>query len=215
MDILNLYQENAWDVLKRYEGIQILLQRSGEPPEGNCFTYHQSTQEFKELLPKRSNILYHAKGKKKLCEIGFNAGHSAVLLLQASDRDAEVLFFDLGEHAYMWPCYEYVKGEFPQKTDLIVGDSRQTIPQYIADHPEVVGTFDFVHVDGGHELSCFLSDIEQAMKLVKSGGIIIVDDTQVSYIREWVEKEVNVGTVTLVSEQLTTYGYEHLIVKKQ
>ena len=215
MEIVHFYQQHAWDVLKRYEGIQILVARTGELLEGNCFTYHQSSQEFKELLPKRSNILYHAQAKKKICEIGFNAGHSAVLLLQASSPDAEVLFFDLGEHAYMEPCYDYVKGEFPQKTTMIVGDSRQTIPRHIAEHPEVMATFDLVHVDGGHEESVFSSDIQCAMKLIKPGGIVIVDDTQVPYIRAWVEKEVNASNVLLVSDQLTTFGYEHLIVQKR
>ncbi len=216
MEILQFYQEHKWDIVKRYDAIRIYVERSGDILEGNCFTYHQSTQEFKDLLPKRSNILYHAKGKKRICEIGFNAGHSSVLLFQGSDPDAELLFFDLGDHAYMETCYEYVKSEFPQKkSNMIVGDSRVTVPRYLEENPDVIGTFDLVHVDGGHDLSCFTSDIEQAMKLVKKGGIVIVDDTQIPFIREWIEKEVRSSTVLVVSDQLTTFGYEHCVLQKR
>ncbi len=214
MDILKLYDDHSWEIVKKYYSIRNILQKCGEPPEGNCFYYHESLEEFKDLQPKRSNILYYAKDAKKICEIGFNAGHSATLLFESSPKDAHLLFFDLGNHTYMTPCYEYVKEEYPQTSELIIGDSREKFSAYLAEHPEEVGTYDLVHVDGGHELSCFQSDIENAMKLVKKGGIVIVDDTQIPYIRQWVDDKAKEGIVSILEHQLPTFGYEHCIVKR-
>ena len=213
MDIIKLYDQHAWDITKKYYSLRSILQQCGEPPEGNCFYYHESLEEFKELQSKRSNILYYAKDAKKICEIGFNAGHSAVLLFESSAKDAHILFFELGNHSYMNPCYQYVKGEYPQTSNLIVGDSRETFLAYICDHPEELGTYDIVHVDGGHEESVFLSDIKNAIKLVKKGGIIIVDDTQIPYIRKWVDDSAKDGSISVVEHQMPTFGYEHCIVK--
>ena len=214
MDIIKLYEQHTWDITKKYYSIRNILQHCGEPPEGNCFYYHESLEEFKELHAKRSNILYYAKDAKKICEIGFNAGHSAVLLFESAAKDAHILFFDLGNHSYMNPCYEYVKGEYPQTSNLIVGDSRETFLAYLSDHPDEVGTYDIVHVDGGHEESVFLSDIKNAMKLVKKGGIVIVDDTQIHYIRKWVDDSAKDGLISILEHQLPTFGYEHSIVKR-
>lgn len=214
MDIIKLYEQHTWDITKKYYSLRHILQQCGEPPEGNCFYYHQSLEEFKELQSKRSNILYYAKDAKKICEIGFNAGHSAVLLHESSAKDAHILFFDLGNHSYMKPCYDYVKGEYTQSSEFIVGDSRETFLAYLSEHPEDVGTYDLVHVDGGHEESVFQSDIQNSLKLVKKGGFIIVDDTQIPYIRKWVDEKAKEGLISIVEHQLPTFGYEHCIVKR-
>jgi hypothetical protein len=215
MDIIKLYDQHSWDITKKYYSLRHILQQCGEAPEGNCFYYHESLEEFKELQSKRSNILFYAKGKNKICEIGFNAGHSAVLLFESSAKDANILFFDLGNHSYMKPCYEYVKGEYTQSSALIVGDSRETFSAYLSDHPEEVGTYELVHVDGGHEESVFLSDIKNAMKLVKKGGIVIVDDTQIPYIRKWIDESEKDGSISVLEHQLPTFGYEHCIIQKK
>merc|ERR1719334_872404 len=80
-----------------------------------------------------------------ILEIGFNAGHSACLLLLANPR-ARVVAFDLCEHAYALPCAEVLKRHFgPERFDLVAGASGESLPSYAKAHPGEA--FDLLHVD--------------------------------------------------------------------
>ena len=47
---------------------------------------------------------------------------------------------------------EYIKSKFSHiKFEYIEGDSVVTIPKWMEHHNECIGTYDIVHVDGGHE----------------------------------------------------------------
>ena len=63
-------------------------------------------------------------------EIGFNAGHSSEIFLQ-NNKDLTVTSFDLGVHDYISTAKEYIDATYPNRHNLILGDSRITIPNYI------------------------------------------------------------------------------------
>jgi hypothetical protein len=167
--------------------LEQIVRSTGEPLEGNCVYYHHSLIKFDKLYNKQLNLktvaMYNNKPNTKICEIGFNAGHSALLMMLHAPH-ANYTFFDLGEHSYTRPCFEYVKSKAmnPDKISIHYGDSRTEIPKWIAAHSDQVGTFDIVHVDGGHIESCVVSDTAMAILLVKPGGIVIVDDTNAPQI---------------------------------
>ena len=118
---------------KHLQNLEHIIKSSGEVLEGNCFYYHQSFTKFPELFNKQCNLASLAEGTKKICEIGFNAGHSALLLL-GNKSVKEAIFFDLGEHKYMNPCFEYIQKAFLGiEMDLIVGDSRISLPKWLLD----------------------------------------------------------------------------------
>lgn len=216
MEITSFYETHEPAIHSHYTNIKKILDGlSVSDPEGNCFYYHKTTTEFKELICKRANILYHAKDCKRLCEIGLNAGHSAVLIQLVAAPDAFLQYFDLGEHKYARPAFEYLKTNFPQSIDIVFGDSKITMPAFIKECPETVESFDFVHVDGGHEYECFSSDIQQAMQLCKKGGIIVIDDTQISYIYDWIRAAEMANLIEVLEMQLPTVGYMHTVVKKK
>lgn len=61
------------------------------------------------------------------------------------------------------------------KVEILVGDSKETIPQYIKENPGV--TFDYILADGAHhppELP--RADLDNCVSLVVPGGVIILDD---------------------------------------
>lgn len=212
-EIKTYYDSNKFLFEFHYGELKRIVESTGEPLEGNCYSYHQSTVEFPELANKRANLLWFTLHAKKVAEVGFNAGHSAAVMMALSSEDTEYLFFDNGEHKYMRPCFDYVTKVFNKTSNLVIGDSRISMPTYIREHPECIGTFDVVHVDGGHDHACFFSDISNALLLVKRGGLIIVDDTQERHISDWVDtliKEKIVGNVG----HLETTGYKHRIVVK-
>jgi hypothetical protein len=214
MDIQTYYDSNKFLFEFHYDELKRIVESSGELLEGNCYSYHQTTTEFPALAAKRANLLWFTLHAKKIVEIGFNAGHSAAVMMALTSEDTEFLFFDNGSHKYMRPCFNYVTNVFNKTSNLVIGDSRISIPMYIRDHPECIGSYDVVHVDGGHEQACFFSDISNALLLVKKGGLIIVDDTQESYINEWVDRLIKENILAAV-DHLETTGYKHRILAKK
>ena len=199
--------------------LEIIIQSSGEPLEGNCVYYHNTLTRFDQLKNKQTNLktvaLYNNRQGTKFCEIGFNAGHSAALFMIHAPR-AEYIFFDLGTHKYTKPCYEYLRSKFPEtQTKMVCGDSRLTLPLWMQSCREQCGTFDVVHVDGGHNESCAVSDLAAAVMLARKGGIIIMDDTNDPMIRECFERWERAGVLERI-HQLETPDttYAHIVSRR-
>ena len=71
-----------------------------------------------------------------------------------------------------------------------------------------------VHVDGGHSLECFTNDFNCALKLVRIGGTIIADDTNIPYINDYLNIKIKEGVVEEIKDVLFTVGYEHRVVRR-
>jgi hypothetical protein len=104
--------------------------------EGNCFFKHNTFDLYPELKPKQVNLYASAKILKpnaKLCEIGFNAGHSALLfLLSTKQIPLHFTIFDLGCHPYTRPALNYIASKFPNTVfEYIEGNSILTFPEWI------------------------------------------------------------------------------------
>lgn len=196
-----------------------LIRASGEALEGNCVYYDQTLTPFPGLKNKRSNLIHVARSNNepasKICEIGFNAGHSA-LLLMLNAPVARFLFFDLGSHRYTRPCYDFIDRKLPEVSKSIhYGDSRLTLPLWVAQNPDQIGTFDVVHVDGGHLESCVVSDLAMAVMLVREGGTVIVDDTNDEMIYRIYKMWEDSGILE-AQPQLKTPNdtYAHLVTRR-
>ena len=193
-----------------------IINSTGDILEGNCFYYHLSTNRFNELLGKQLNLFWGGQqGKTRICEIGFNAGHSAYLMLLGRENTPlEFTIFDICEHKYVKPCLEYIKRVFNTVNfELVEGDSTKTMPTWIESHPDMEGMYDVVHIDGGHTEECIVSDLFNAKRLVKKGGILIIDDTNNPIINKKVDEllmEKGYEEITLFS----TVGYEHRMIRK-
>ncbi|MDO8640358.1 MAG: class I SAM-dependent methyltransferase, partial [Nitrosarchaeum sp.] len=120
---------------------------------------------------KRYNLFQLAKSRTKILEIGFNAGHSLLLMLTANP-DIESLSFDLNFHAYTRPCFDFLKRYFP-KIDIRFGDSREEVANYCNENPK---KFDMIHVDGSHDVNFAAIDYENVKKLATQDTIVVFDD---------------------------------------
>lgn len=197
------------------EPLEAIIRSTGELLEGNCVYKNQTLEADPLLDSKRQNLERAAQSARRICEIGFNAGHSALAFLLAGDPTTQYVFFDLGEHAYTRPCFQYLQQTFPSiAMQAVYGDSRITMPRWIQTNPAAVGTFDVVHVDGGHTLECATSDMFAAYLLAKPGGIVIVDDIQntdiISAVNVWMEQ----GLLQLDSSFEVTQVYPHIVLRK-
>jgi len=209
--------ENCHDERQRLlDGLKTLVIDSNSSLEGNSFYFHNSINLFSELYTKQLNLFWCGKtALTKICEIGFNAGHSSMLMLLGRDKTPlEFTVFDIGEHSYTRPCLNYIKTQFQHVNfEYVEGNSILTMPKWIEDNRAKIWSYDVVHVDGGHSEECIYNDMKNANLLLKKGGIMIIDDTNVNHINKYVDLYVSDGRYREMGV-LQTKGYPHRIIQK-
>lgn len=176
--------ENFDDILYELEDSKKLLEiiksnhEEGSPCflEGNSFYHHLSYERCME----RSNIRYNfwklAKMGKNCLEVGFNAGHSSMLLFN-SNPSIKVKAYDLCEHKYTIPCYEYLSSKYD--LTLVPGNSLETT--FGLDPKE---KFDIIHIDGCHSREIAFKDIINCRPASHKDTLVVIDDTDFSQIIE-------------------------------
>ncbi len=163
---------NNMNITKIYidEYLLPIIRNCGELLEGNIFMLHHTTNYTNVFLNKAKNIsnLVLNKNIKNVMEIGFNAGFSALLML-FSNPNINITCYDLGEHKYTLPCFNKIKESFGDRINIIIGDSTLTLPN-------AIGTYDLIHIDGGHSTEVATNDIIHSYRMGKKGTILIMDD---------------------------------------
>lgn len=88
-------------------------------------------------------VVSHFKVTKELrpntiCEIGFNAGHSAATFLSASAPQGALYFgFDLHQHRYGEASLDILDSIFPGRVYISWGDSTKTVVPFFEQRPHV------------------------------------------------------------------------------
>jgi len=216
MELAQEYTEKYPEILIYLEDLkQIILDHINETEfEGNSFYYHQTVTEYPELYNKQLNLFWCGKQSKKICEIGFNAGHSAMLLLLSSTADTSLTIFDIDHHKYTRPCLDYLVSAFRYVSfEYNAGDSTVAMPEWIASNSAHIGSFDLVHVDGGHTEACATSDMKYADILLRPSGIMVIDDTDAPQINHLVDQYISSNKYVEICV-LKTFGYIHRIIRK-
>jgi len=217
LDLIRTEYESKNKIMQTYlDDIRTIIVNSNACLEGNCFYHHQTLHLYGDLFSKQLNLFWCGKqGITRMCEIGFNAGHSTMLMLLGRDQTPiDYTIFDIGHHPYTRPTVEYIKNKFNHiNFEYVEGDSTVVMPQWINMHPTLVETYDVVHVDGGHNEHCISNDMINADKLVKKGGLVIIDDTNDAIINKYVDMYLSNGKYVEV-RLLPSYGYPHRIIRK-
>lgn len=217
LDIQNEYESYSSKKMQMLEDIKKIVIQSNSALEGNSFYFHNSLNIYSDLYNKQLNLFWCGKqASTKICEIGFNAGHSSMLMLLGRDKTPlDFTIFDIGHHGYTKPCIKYIESQFPHvKFEYIEGDSTITIPEWIKENDLQLEKFDVVHVDGGHSEYCISNDMKNADMLVKKGGILIIDDTNVEHINNYVNLYISNGKYVEL-DVIKTTGYPHRILQKK
>ena len=219
LEIISDYQSHSIKKQKILDDLKniIIYFNAFNSLEGNCFYFHNSLQLCPELYSKQVNLFWCGKqAVENICEIGFNAGHSTMLMLLGSEqRPLNVTIFDIGYHIYTFPCIDYIASQFKHiGFEYIPGDSTVTMPKWIeANFNRSFGKYDVVHVDGGHTEHCISNDMKNADLLVKNGGIIIIDDTNAPTINKYVDLYLSNGNYREI-DVLHNTVYSHRIIQK-
>lgn len=170
------------------------------PVEGNLIYNHplcSVDDPFNSgFFEKRFNLFQLARGRQSIMEIGFNAGHSTLVMLLANP-DARYVLFDLNFHAYTDPCFKFLKQKFP-KMSMVYGDSKETVSAYAG-----VGLiFDLIHIDGSHEPKYFLSDLENSKKMSNKDTVFICDDTTPgNFLDTYLKEKINEGAIEVLDAE--------------
>jgi len=147
--------------------------------EGEIEGHVGESPEMCKLLKE----LVFAKCIKNVLQIGFNAGHSADLIL-SSNENINLVSFDLGVHNYV-EIGEKIIDEFYQgRHKLIRGDSKKTVPLFWNNNKI---KFDLIYIDGGHAYEDVISDLENCHNLAHEETIVILDDTmgRTDWVKNW------------------------------
>jgi predicted O-methyltransferase YrrM len=134
---------------------------------------------------------------KNILEIGFNAGHSSMLMLE--NTNADIVSVDICSHPYTYDGKDVIDELFPDRHILLKGNSMDLLNADILPHLD----YDLIYIDGGHSYKCCKSDILNCKKYASKNTIIIVDDIvyDSDYIKPWNKQ------VTKVWNEMKTSGF--------
>ena len=121
---------------------------------------------------------------RHICEVGFNAGHSAIAWLCAAPA-ARLTSFDLGTERYTQHAAEFVKQRFGARFRLIRGNSistlhpsslRRTLMQNSTRSAQKLDMCDVIVIDGGHDFETAKSDMLNLNAFAADTHRLIMDD---------------------------------------
>lgn len=179
------------ELQKHFDNISHVLRDIGERVEGNfvCDVFPDNIVIGKNI-EKIYNLKYLSINKKKICEIGVNAGHSLLIMIEQNPT-AHYQLFDLGYHKYTQPCIEYIKTQYPNtKIDITYGDSKQTIKTHIFENKQEIQSYDLIHIDGGHDDLELSSDFYLSSLIGNKDCILIMDDYNFLNIKNFIDFRV-------------------------
>ncbi len=147
-----------------------------ELPEGNVLYKDKTFEIHTYNWPIHINLMTVAKKCNKILEVGFNMGHSALMMLIANP-ECSIDCIDICEHKYTEKCFEYLKSVFSNRIRLHKGSSHKCLREYSG--PLV----NMLHIDGCHDFNVANIDYFIGRDKVKRNGIIVFDDTWMAHLQ--------------------------------
>eukprot|EP00434_Breviolum_minutum_P007551 symbB.v1.2.006665.t1/scaffold372.1/size218212/17 len=132
---------------------------------------------------------------KNICEVGFNAGHSTAIYLNANP-EAKVFSFDIGQFPYTRGNSKLMKSLFPERFEYISGPSAETVKAFGEERPDV--RCDVISVDGDHSTEGTLADLENFRKLASCRNWVLMDDAGWNSTNSAWQKAKDAGILTQV-----------------
>lgn len=181
--------------------------------EGNLFYHHDAALPLPAAPDpsrrhKRRNFALYAASGDSLLEIGFNAGHSALLALSVNPR-LRYTGVDLGRHAYVRPCFAILRDAFGDRVELIEADSRVALPALVAARRR----FALFHIDGGHGLETAQADLHHVLDLGDMGQVVLMDDVHNPILDALVDWHCVRGDVARVALSRLWAGQEQALLR--
>ena len=149
---------------------------------------------------KRENLLGLAVRATQILEIGFGAGHSALLCLLANPK-SKMTIVDPGEFPHVESCVAYLQSVFPGRLTFVKGRSTDRLAGLQR------ASFDLVHLDGGKDKT-IEQDLCLLKPLVHRDHVLCIDDTQNTGVQAELSRRQAIGDIE-------TEPFETMIAKSQ
>jgi len=108
---------------------------------------------------------------RTVCELGFNAGHSALLFLETLPQ-ARIYSFDLCDQLWTLRNADYLAALYPDRFELIMGDSAETVPAFASRGIQC----DVVFIDGSKDALHRRNDMTLFRQQLASGNALVFLD---------------------------------------
>ncbi|CAE8586432.1 unnamed protein product [Polarella glacialis] len=176
LDALRLMQQMRLPPLPPSANLRALSAATGEfvefqrkEMEGHCAP--EQLEFLREFVAHRFSSS-SAVGGLRMCQIGFNAGHSATALLDQAPTGSVLLSLDLGRHSYTQPLEKLVAKfaeERGQTHILLLGDSAEMMPRF--KHIE----FDLIFIDGNHSYEAVKLDFLLCLQMARPDTVVLLN----------------------------------------
>lgn len=147
--------------------------------EGNISWYPEREYTIVDLITQHK--------PKNLIEIGFNEGHSALLICNTikkliledpsyNETPIRLFIFDICKYDCTMTNFEIISNHFRGLNihlHIVQGDSLNTVPRTL---DTIYENFDFIEIDGCHFKECVYNDIINTYGRLNDNGILYVDD---------------------------------------
>jgi predicted O-methyltransferase YrrM len=160
----NLYEYLLSISVREPEIVTQLRQETAQHPMGRMQIAPEQGQ-FMALLVK-------LLGAKKTLEIGVFTGYSALVVALALPPAGKVVACDISEEFTKIARRYWQQAGVAEKIDLHIGPAMGTLDQLLADGE--AETFDFAFIDA--DKSNYDGYYERSLQLVRSGGLIAIDN---------------------------------------
>ncbi|NES77365.1 MULTISPECIES: class I SAM-dependent methyltransferase [Okeania] len=176
------------DFLKSLFELNSVIAETNTPLEGNiCYLNGWTSDMFQNTPPcnaphlvlKRKNLVAATANRRRMLEIGFNGGHSALITLYHNPF-IELHCVDICRHSYTELAAKFLQKKYPNRFYFYKGDSRDVLPMIAVKNRYI--KFDVLHVDGGHGGNICRTDISNSIRLAANNSILILDDTGAKHI---------------------------------
>ncbi|WP_267383011.1 class I SAM-dependent methyltransferase [Cyanobacterium sp. uoEpiScrs1] len=117
-------------------------------------------------------LLVQLMRAKKTIELGVFRGYSALAVALALPDDGKIIACDTSEEYTTTARHYWDKAGVSHKIDLRIAPALETLDELISEGQS--NTFDFAFIDA--DKSNYDSYYEQVLKLVRSGGLIAIDN---------------------------------------
>lgn len=166
-------RDKIQQVMDSFKETTDIMQRVSWPFGGGSYMISGQNLEYNEVAYPKQELLMKTVSRfgeyTTILEIGFYAGHSA-LLMAAACPTASITAIDPCCYGFEEECMGVVSKRCLD-AGLLVGTSREVLPKL---DPEL--TFDVIHIDGCHDIDDVIFDIECCRNFASQDTLVVIDD---------------------------------------
>lgn len=134
-----------------------------------------------------------------ILEIGFNGGISSGLMLSINDN-IKITSIDIGYHNYIKNAKIHIDNLFPNRHELLIGDSRDIVPS-------LNQNYDFIFIDGGHREPVPQMDIINCKSISNQNTLLCIDDWCDVFgsdgVNQAIENSINSSIIVCLDRQIS------------